>query len=903
MKRISFRPHQRHTVSRVFQASSFAVLVASSVSAANAQEQTARPQGPAASDPDQNKVVVTGSRIRGVAPVGSNLIQVGIEDIKRSGAVTTAELLKEIPQITSMGFNSEGSLGAAAASNITRASAPNLRGIGPQATLTLLDGQRVPAAGTMGNIVDPSFLPPLALQRIEVVADGASAVYGSDAVAGVVNLIPRKRFQGLQTMARVGHADAYHDAQAGAIAGKAWGSGSVFLSFDYAHNNGLQNSDRGFIGADRRRFGGADARPSTCAPGTLSYGGTSYPLGGGSGQGLLLSRLPSGPANRCETTPYTTLIPETDRGSVFAYAEQKLGDSMKVYAQAFYYSRESESARALYTITNYTVPKTNAFYPADALAGTTPLLASYSFSDVLGPNFATVKSRVGQFLAGIDGDLGSYHYKLTASTGLGGDKEENLTALNNYALAQAMASANPASALNVFGGPQANSPALLQQLATGQSIIRGNTHLNTLAAGVDGPLFSLPGGEVRTAVGAEVRRESSDAYYSTNANSRTSTTPTVLASRVSRTIKAVYGELLVPIVGAGNQLPLLSRLDLSLAGRWEKYSDVGTTTNPKVGLNWKPVDDVLVHASYGRSFRAPWLSESNPNASGSNVYIGQQTVPGRGLVPTVTLGGGNPDLQPEKAVTKSLGIDFSPASMRSLKAGMSYFDISYDNQIVDGFGLQGNYLLDPATYAKYVAYPGAPNYAALKNLIEASPFTTPGTINYTNAAIMDARRTNTAAVKVHGLDFQLSNAWRLENAGTVTLRGNFTHYLKYDEAPNAQVFLDRNNVIAYPAKNSGRVSAAWALGGMSAQLSANYANSYRNNLSILAPTVGAYTTLDLDLAYSFDQAGMMEGVRISLNARNLADKKPPFADYGNGYDPSKASALGRIVALTLNKEW
>ncbi len=874
-----------------FQASSLAVLVASSVSAVNAQDQ------------DPNKVVVTGSRIRGVAPVGSSLIQVGIDDIKKSGAMTTADLLKEIPQVTSMGFNAEGSLGAAAAANITRATAPNLRGIGPQATLTLLDGQRVPAAGTMGNIVDPSFLPPLTLQRIEVIADGASAVYGSDAVAGVINLIPRKRFQGLETMVRAGHADGYHDAQAGAIAGKAWGDGSVFVSFDVAHNTGMQNNGRDFIGSDRRRLGGADARPSTCAPGTLSYGGTTYPLGNGTGQGVLLANLAGGPANRCETTPWTTLIPETDRGSVFGYAEQKLADSMKVYAQAFYYSRRSESARALYTITNYTVPKTNAFYPADASASATPLLASYSFSDVLGPDFAKVTSKVMQFQTGLDGDLGNYHYKVSASTGMGGDKEENRAALSNYALAQAMASSNPATALNVFGGPQANSRALVQQLATGQSIIRGNTHLSTFVAGIDGPLFALPGGEVRAAVGAEVRREASDAYFSNNANSRTSTTPVILASDIARTIKAVYGEVLVPVIGAGNRLPLVAQLDLSLAGRWEKYSDVGTTTNPKVGVNWKPVDDVLVHASYGTSFRAPWLSESNPNASGSGVYIGQQTVPGRGLVPTVTLGGGNPDLRPEKARTKSLGIDYAPSSMRGLKAGLTYFDISYDNQIVDGFGLQGNYLLDPVTYAKYVAYPGAPNYAALKNLVESSPFTTPGTINYTNAAIMDARRTNTAAVKVDGLDLAVSNVWRLDDGLTFTLRGNFTHYLKYDEAPNARVFLDRNNLIAYPARNSGRVSGAWKRGGMSAQLAANYTNSYRNNLSTLRPTVGAYTTVDMDLAYSFASDTALDGIRVSLNARNLFDKAPPAADYGNGYDPSKASALGRIVALTVDKAW
>jgi iron complex outermembrane receptor protein len=190
MQSFSFRPRDPRMAPRALQVSSLAMLVASSVSIAGAQEQPAAASSDAPAEAETMKVVVTGSRIRGVAPVGSSLIQIGVEDVKQSGAVTTADLLKEIPQVTSMGFNGEGSLGAAAPQNITRSTAPNLRGIGPQATLTLLDGQRVPAAGPMGNVVDPSFLPPLTLQRIEVIADGASAVYGSDAVAGVINLIP-----------------------------------------------------------------------------------------------------------------------------------------------------------------------------------------------------------------------------------------------------------------------------------------------------------------------------------------------------------------------------------------------------------------------------------------------------------------------------------------------------------------------------------------------------------------------------------------------------------------------------------------------------------------------------------------------------------------------------------------
>jgi iron complex outermembrane receptor protein len=237
--------------------SAFAVLAGSQASAQSA---------PATGGAQQvEEVVVTGSRIRGVAPVGSSLVSLGRDEVLSSGAATTADLLKQVPQITALGFNAEGSLGAAAASNITRATGPNLRGIGPTATLTILDGHRVSSAGTQGQVTDPSFLPPLALERVEVIADGASAIYGSDAVAGVINLIPRKTFTGFEFTARAGVADGYNEQQVGGVAGFDWTGGHLTVAVDHLRNDELKASDRWFISDDRRPFGGANGLATNCA--------------------------------------------------------------------------------------------------------------------------------------------------------------------------------------------------------------------------------------------------------------------------------------------------------------------------------------------------------------------------------------------------------------------------------------------------------------------------------------------------------------------------------------------------------------------------------------------------------------------------------------------------------------
>ena len=178
-------------------------------------------------------IVVTGSSIRGVPPTGSNLISVSREDIRTIGASTTADLLASVPQLNS--FNTKpraegGGVGAFA---------PGLRSLPSSATLPLMDGHRLVAGGTNETSPDFPFLPDLAIERVEIVADGASAIYGSDAVAGVVNFITRKRYSGVDTSVRYGMADNYSTFSGSILAGHDWGSGSILAAYQYAQNSAI----------------------------------------------------------------------------------------------------------------------------------------------------------------------------------------------------------------------------------------------------------------------------------------------------------------------------------------------------------------------------------------------------------------------------------------------------------------------------------------------------------------------------------------------------------------------------------------------------------------------------------------------------------------------------------------
>jgi iron complex outermembrane receptor protein len=863
-----------------------AIAVASAASAAEAQTEAR------ASTDTVTEVIVTGTRIRGVAAVGSTAVSLNRDQIVSSGATTASDLLRKVPQVIGLGPSAVGTSAQNGAANGTRGSGVNLRGVGVNATLLLFDGNRFPAAGTQGQYTDPSVLPFIALERIEVVPDGASAIYGSDAVAGVVNLIPRSNFDGAETSVRASFADGYSTNQISQIFGHRSDKGSAILAFEHTYNSALEGQSRDFYTSDQRPRGGHDYRSTQCSPGNIVIAGVSYAIPVGGVTAANASSLAPGTSNACDNLKLNYIIPKQTKNNVLFSVREEMSPSVDLFAQG-YYSRREVTNRNVITA-SLSVPNTNAFYvrPPGAPAGTSETV-NYAFTDVFGYNYVPSVSQSYAMNLGFDVRLPkSWKGKVTATYGRSDDVNKQRT--NYYAAggAAALASSNPATALNVFGG--ATSPDVIALLKTGSFVIQARTGLESLTAQADGPLFDLPGGTVRLAVGAEARNE----LLVTNLFSGTTLAPVAAYSHADRDVKAVYGELFVPLVGEGNALPLVQRVNLSLAGRYERYSDFGSTSNPKVGLTWNVVEGLSVKGSYGKSFRAASLAENRPVGGGAGLY--GDTLPcATGTCYGIGIAGGNVNLKPEKATTWSTGVEWKPAALPGLHASLSYFSIDYRNQIVALRGTSG--LLTLPYYAPYVTFNPTPaQIAALQAQYISNNAINVGAVTY----IQDGRRQNLGASKIEGLDFALDYGWDT-GLGAFELSATGGYFTKFTFSPVPGVApIDVVDKINYPQSLRTRLGLDWRQGGWSAQGTVNYVSGYDNNTVAPVQKVDSYTTVDLRVAYRVETAsGLLNGVTVAIEAQNLFDQDPPFVDVTAGYDSQSANPIGRLVGLSVTKSW
>jgi iron complex outermembrane receptor protein len=841
------------------------------------------------------EVVVTGTRIRGVEAVGSNIIASNREEIVASGAPTTTDLLKKTPQIFGLGASETATSAQNGAANVTRGVGINLRGVGSNATLLLWNGRRFPAAGTQGQFTDPAVIPTLALERVEVVPDGASAIYGSDAVAGVVNLILRKTFSGGESFARYGGADGYHDYSLGQVLGKTWSGGHVMAAIQYDYHTALQGQDRDFYTSNLLARGGSDFRANQCFPGNVVVGGVFYAIPSTGVTPATAGALTANTRNLCDNYRRQDILPEQERTSVVLSASQDVGDRVTVFADAYYSNREFK-LRGQGVTAALTVPAANPFFVRPP--GTTgAVTVNYDFGPSFGipavPGYALSYDVVGGANVKLWGD---WKAELSGSYGRSADAVKRRNNLNTAAAATALARTDPATALNLFGATPL-SQALVDELSNGLFIIKSNSNLTVWNAQADGSVFDAPGGRARLAVGAEYRKEQLKGILF----SGSSVAPVTVASAISRDVKAVYGELFVPLVGADNAMPGIQKLNLSIAGRYEEYSDFGNTSNPKVGLTWQPVEDLELRASYGRSFRAASLGEVDPHSSGFGLY--GDTLPGpSGNQFGIGIAGGNQDLKPETAKTWSVGGHWRPDFFAGFDADVSYFSIDYENQILALRGTPG--LLTNPFYAPYVVMNPTPAQVAAL-LASGLPINTP--INASQVTyISDGRRQNLGTTLVRGFDFSLSYRWETA-LGDFDAGFNGEYFTKYEQAaaPGATP-VKVLGLINFPQQFRGRGDLGWRKDAWNAVAYVNLIDSYIQNTVTPARKISDYATIDLHLAYDLGEGtgvGLLKDTTLALDATNLFDTDPPFVNQAGGYDPQTINPVGRLVAVSLRKRW
>lgn len=869
---------------------------------------------PQAGDPEVlSELVVTGTQIRGAAPVGANLITINREDIDRAGQATAQQIMLAVPQ------NFAGGPGETTSGQSSRNGAPlntamgsgvNLRGLGSNSTLVLINGARPAGGGIAGVFADVSVIPASVIQRVEVLADGASATYGSDAVAGVVNFVMRDRFEGAETRLRYSTADGdARELQAGVLFGRRWSSGRVVAAYEFYDRDALDAADRAFAREDLRPFGGQDYRRTLAAPGNIVVSGQSFAIPAGqNGRGLTVAQLARGAQNKVDEYVDTDLLPQQRRHSAYLSAQQELGPRTRLFAQALLAQRQFDQRVLGGSQRTVSVPSTNAFY-LNPTGGSGPVSVQYDFRGDLGTPHTNGKVRAYNTVVGLTQEVGAW--STTLQGGFARQKERYR--IDNYgpnstALAAALADSNPATAYNVFGDPGSTAAATRAAVA-GWSGANSRFDAKSAALRADGPLFSAPAGVVKLAVGLEWRSEH---FQQTSVSFLSGTRPTATETAYpgTRDIAAAYAELRTPIVDEAMSVPGVRRLDLSLAGRVERYSDVGSTSNPKIGLDWRPLLDLTIRGTYGKSFRAPSFQDlrSGPSVTGYQPVALTDPRSPTGTSTVLALLGNAPDMRPERATTWTAGLAYTPHYASGLSLSATYYDIDFRDRITNVNANAFNLLIERNVYADVIT--DNPSTAVVAAYYASPYLLNPSAIPATAiTALVDLRNRNLSAVHQKGLDLDIG--YRVATSrGDLTFGLSASKIFSIDQrVTSTSPVVDVVGTVGNPADIRVRGRASWTEGPWSAGAFVNYIGDYQNQTISPRQQVKAWTTIDAQLAYRAPEgAARLAGLRFALTASNLSDRAPPFVEQRTvlsaiGYDGEKADPTGRRLAIEVTKKW
>jgi iron complex outermembrane recepter protein len=832
------------------------------------------------------EVTVTGTLIHGAVDVMSPLVYVTKQDLSLAPFATVQDALYQLP-LVSLNAPRED---LAVNNNFNWGSGISLRGLGVGATLVLVNGHRQPLSGLNGDFVDVSNIPTAAIKRIEILPDGASALYGSDAIAGVVNIILRDDFQGAETQVRYGGAPGGRDETVvSQLFGTHWDSGKAMLVYEYSDGTALAASARGYAAnADKAPYGGTDFRSFYSDPGNILNPVTLQPS------------AQSSTINLQNTFAQYQLFAQKTQHSVYATGSQQVGDNVELFAEGRFTQRKT-FAQNFPEDDTLVVPGNNPFNPVQ---GSTTL-AAYSFGQSLGPVTFAGETRNYMGTVGAKFGLGA-GWQATLSESYGRetllDNEYNL--FNQATLNVALANSNPAVAFNAFGG--ATNPATLATIER-EDLLHAVSGIETTSFIADGPLFNLPAGAARLAVGLERREESLD-HTVTNIEAPPYGT---MNARYSRHVGSAFSELSIPVIGSAENQRAAPRLELTVAGRYDDYSDFGHTTNPEFRLRSVPVNWLKLRASWGRSFRAPKLddlSDSAENASFLTSLPDPRSATGRSTI--LGLEGDNPNLQAETAKTWTAGFDVVPESDPGLTFSLTYYAIDYSGQIAQPDAADpldilvqenqwGAVITRNPTQAQIAAICNRPDFeGSVASCLASTP-----------AAIVNFRLANLSSTQVSGLDL---NVHQKVNSGAgrfdLGLEGNYVFH--FDQAvTDTSPDIDILNSFGNPLKLRLRATAAWRQhdaedSGLGANVAVNFTNAYENPGSSLLPHIDSLTTVDLQLRYHTpDDAGFLSGMEFTLNAVNIFNQSPPFADSIYGFDTANFQPLGRVLSLSVSKKW
>ena len=910
------------------------------------------------SDAKVERIRVTGSSIKRTALEGALPITVFSKaDIDAAGITSAEQLLLQmnIAGNSSDNLASNGGIVSEEQRGNNGVSGANLRGQGADATLVLLNGRRVATHGLKGRAVDLNSIPFAALDRVEVLRDGASAVYGTDAIGGVINFITKRDYTGAEVSAFADHTEAgggniYRTnllVGAGDYNKDGW---NAFATLSLKKNEVLKGSDRDFSNTFQPERGlSPDTRGTPFA--TVFNRGASQPnlIGTGlvdpiDGQSIIAVNILDLPgAAGCETGgdmmgPYDQRLWSSE-SSRYACAWdypaaariQQPQESIDFVGKASFKLAEQHMATVEFVASEVDVSKAfepyqispsgtfgpDTWYPSTGAAYDTifTALANYFGTDQLnyGESIAyrwrcmacggreidtTTKSY--RLLASFEGVVADWDYNVGISRA-SSESESQLG--GGYYFTDALQAALGSGDLNPFLLPgQSQSAAGINALqsasARGITLYGGESVMTQIDATISGEIgFALPGGEIMMAVGTDLRREE----FKFNGDERAEMRPVFLApfdnanvlEKVSRDIQALFAEF---------YLPVTDQLEITLAGRYDKYDGFGSTTNPKLAFSYKPMEQLMVRGAFSTGFKVPSFNQLFNGVTESQYTgldladpatcpggVADETVAGCGRIQPVELFGGKPDLEPEESEQKSLGIVVVPTDY--LNFSIDWWEIERTDTIRSA---PRDVLID--NYDLFV-----------NNWIR-------------NAAgeivAIDRRFINSGGTLTQGVELDVNVIGELAGgAWKVNLNGSYINTFKskgIDSLPYSDNLV--GEYVRYynlPIKWKHTLNFSYVKGDWSHSLTQLYRDGYKDELPVSVrngtyipsqwnPNVDEYITYNYSVSYKG-----IEDLNITFGIKNLFDEDPPFTAHQNDFaagaawEPRIADPRGRAFTLLL----
>jgi iron complex outermembrane receptor protein len=888
---------------------------------------------------------VTGSSIKRIdGETALPVLVLSLDDIQRTGVSNTEQLLKTVTAMQTAGSTTAAGTGSGGGQGGGSSAATiSLRGLGANRTLVLINGRRGAAAGG-GSAVDIASIPIAAIDRIEVLKDGASAVYGSDAVAGVVNFIMRKNFSGTDVSTTWG-APTRHGGGTEKKISVYTGFGdinadrySVTLAASYAYAQPIFGDTRSFA-RNLDRANQLDKTSTTAFPANVrlnngTLGSPVFPNCDPSIAGGLLN-----PA-LCvyDNAPYDALQPRTKLSIASATARFKLSNTAELYAEPSFTRNDTlntiqhvlingaalpSNSPYIATMTNLItaqpaavqtalrgligsgwafLPSTSPYYPT-AWVNSQPNLIPGQPLPLLFRSFPTgtrITSDVNdtsRVVAGIRGAIAGWDY----DAGVLYSQWKNKNSLvQGWALFDKYLTQVDSGVINPFG-PTTDASAL--QAAMASNYVGPFSSTTNAVKGADAKasreVFKLPAGAVSVAFGGEVRKETYNfTPSSANANFLVSGFGAAgVGASGSRKVESAYAETNVPLL---KDVTAFKSLEVDAAVRFDRYERVGDTTNPKGSIRWQPLTGLLLRASAGSGFRAPTLNNLYSPATRGITTNGSRDLircpPGTtGIIDCstqfVTLGGGNQNLQPEKSLSETAGLAWEPT--KNYTIGVDFYRITVSDLISSAFSA-ATILNDPVKYAGFIHRGPTDGNASGQGPIVG----------------IDQLLINLGKTNVDGFDVDFTGRVFSTDQDKITIRANGTYVMRYDQQQSSGLF---TNSINNPASGGIGLVLRWKhtagvtwkhgmwLGGLSQNYQVGYHDT-RTSLQTVANTpvprkVAPYETYDAQLSYNG-----IKNVKLTVGVKNLLDRDPPYTNYGGGfvggYDLSYTDVRGRFAYVT-----